>query len=162
MDAFERLREAETDEELAELRGLLEQTGYSGFRRLLQGFERMIKGFADGEEAAAKALVAKARKAVPDPGAISPAWDRVWDKLERMIDYKKKALQAVPPEEREGEWQILIDNPYVNREVACYPGLTFEEASYIYARFRGELENNEYIRLQKIVLHLTEFGGDPD
>lgn len=161
MEAFDRFQKAESEEQFAELREWLAGAGYSEFRRFLKGFEQLIKSFSDGEEQKVKALVAKARKAVPDPGRISPSWDRIWDRLEQMIAYKCRALQAVPAQERDGEWQILIDNPYTNREVACYPGLTFVDAAYIYAQFRGELENNEYIRLQKIVTHLTEFGSDP-
>lgn len=160
MNAFKMFQEAESDEQLAELRSWFERIGYAEFRSFLYQFEDLIKSFSDGQDGAMQALVAKARKAMPDPGAISPSWERIWDKLDRMIANKVKALRAVPPEERDGEWQILIDNPYTNREVACYPGLTFAEAAFIYARFRDELDNNEYVRLQKIVTHLTEFGGD--
>lgn len=159
IDVFDDFVEAKSESQFAELKQKLAAGGYSAFYRFIEGFKDRIRSFQDGEAEDVLALIAKAKEAVPDPGDISPAWAYIWEKLESMTRYKLKALQTVQAEERAGEWQVLIDNPYVNREVACYPGLTFEEAVYIYAQFRPELENNEYIRLQKIQTHLTEFGG---
>lgn len=160
IDAFEYFLEAKTPAQFEELKKSLVGGGYSAFYRFIEGLKGRIKAFGDGEAEGILALIAKAKEAVPAPGEISPAWTYIWEKLEQMTLYKKKALEAVAKDVREGEWQVLIDNPYVNREVACYPGLTFEEAVFIYAQFRPDLENNEYIRLQKIQTHLTEFGGE--
>ena len=162
MIAYELLLKAETDEQLAELRGMLVEGGYSSFYRFLDQIKMTIKSFADGEEDEVFALITRARQAVPEPGSISPSWTYIWDKLEQITRNKLHALQSVPSAVRDGEWQVLIDNPFVNREVACYPGLNFTDAVYIYAQFRYELEQNEYIRLQKIVTHLTEFGSPPE
>lgn len=159
MNPFEYFLKAESEAQIAELRDTFAQEGYPAFYRFLDRFKMVIKTFHDGQEGEVLALIAKARQAVPEPGAISPSWTHIWDKLEKMTEYKLKILQSVPQEERNGEWQILIDNPFTNREVACYPGLSFADAVYIYAQFRPDLEDNEYIRLQKIQTHVTEFGG---
>lgn len=58
------------------------------------------------------------------------------------------------------EWQVLIDNPYSNQHIAVYPALSFQEAIYLYAYFRTSLEQNEYIRLQKIETVITNTGAD--
>ena len=158
VNTYELLLEAGTEAELVAVRDTLLRSGYSGFYKFLESMKAKIKGFGDGEQGEVLALIAKAREAVPNPGEISPSWTYIWDLLEKMTQYKLKVLQTVPVTEREGEWQVLIDNPFQNREVACYPGLTFEAAAYIYAQFRPELEHNEYIRLQKIQTHITEFG----
>jgi len=158
MHTFDYFLAAKTDSQLAELQDTFNQEGYPTFYRFLDQFKTYIKGFQDGQADEVKALIAKARIAVPNPGSISPSWTYIWDQLEKTTDCKIKLLQSVKPSEREGEWQILIDNPFMNREVACYPGLTFIEAAYIYAQFRPDLEKNEYIRLQKIQTHVTEFG----
>lgn len=157
---WEALLQAETDADKEALRAELISGGYSVFYRLLDAFRKRIEHFGDGEADSVLAMIDKGREVVPDPAKISPAWDGIWTKLERMVSFKQRALDTIPPEKRDGEWQVLIDNPYENRETACYPGLTFMEAVFIYAKFRPELMNNEYVRLQKVDTHLTEFGAD--
>ncbi len=159
MNVFETFVQAQTREQQSELRAMLQQGGYPAFYRFLDQFRAYLKAFGDGQAEEARGLIEKARRTMPEPGKISPAWTYIWDQFEAMVQHKVKIFEQVPAETRDGEWQILIDNPYMNREVACYPGLTFQDAAYIYAKFRPELENNEYIRLQKIQTHITEFGA---
>lgn len=154
---FERFLNADSGQ-LGELREHISIEGYSGFYSFLEKLKARIKWFADDETDSMRELLDKAMHIVPNPGALSPSWTYIWERLDRMIQCKIGLLQAVPPQERDGEWQVLIDNPFMNREVACYPALSFMEASYIYAQFRPDLENNEYIRLQKIQTHITESG----
>jgi hypothetical protein len=158
MNVFEHFVQAESQEELAELIETFNREGYPAFHKFQSQFREYFKSFYDDQAVEAQALIAKAKRTLPNPGAISPSWTYIWDDFEALVDYKLKVLATVPHDARDGEWQILIDNPYTNREVACYPGLTFLDAAYIYAKFRPELENNEYIRLQKIQTHVTEFG----
>lgn len=157
---WETLLRAETDADKEALRAELVGGGYPVFYRLLESYRQRINSFGDGEAEEVLALIDKGRELVPDPSKISPAWADVWAKLEQMVQYKQRALDAVPADKRDGEWQVLIDNPFENRETACYPGLTFMEAVFIYAKFRPELMNNEFVRLQKVDTHLTEFGAD--
>lgn len=159
-NVWDALQNAEWPEDREALRERLLNGGYSAFYQLLEALRERIRLFGDGEADEVLALLDKAKAVVPEPGGISPAWQNVWTLLEQMIRFKQRALEAVPAEERDGEWQVLIDNPYENRETACYPGLNFMEAAFIYAKFRPELMENEYVRLQKVVTHLTEFGAD--
>jgi hypothetical protein len=155
---FEQFLNIKTEQQTIELQDRMNQAGYSLFYDFLDSFQKHIHQFRDEEAEHMKHLVAKARTILPNPGSISPAWTYIWDKLDHMITYKVRVLQAVAQDDRNGDWQVLIDNPSTNREVACYPGLTFYDAAYVYAQFRHELEKNEYIRMQKIQTHITEFG----
>ncbi|MEX1030935.1 MAG: hypothetical protein WDZ91_12960 [Paenibacillaceae bacterium] len=155
---FELFLKVETEQQTIELQDWMNKVGYSLFYDFLESFKKHIQKFRDEEAEQMKALVAKANRILPNPGAISPSWTYIWDKLDNMINYKVRVLQAIPQDDRSGDWQVLIDNPSTNREVACYPGLTFYDAAYVYAQFRPELEKNEYIRMQKIQTHITEFG----
>lgn len=155
---FDQFLDAGSEQQLGELRAQIKIEGYSGFYSFLENVKKKIKSFGDEEADSMRELLNRAIDIVPNPGALSPSWTYIWDRLDRMIQCKIALLQAVPPQDRDGEWQVLIDNPFMNREVACYPALSFMEASYIYAQFRPELENNEYIRLQKIQTHITESG----
>ena len=76
-----------------------------------------------------------------------------------MLHWKVYVYRKVPPGDREGEWQILMDNPYTNQEVVCYPGLTFDDAANLFAYFRPNLVKNEYLRMQKVSTAITEHGG---
>lgn len=159
IDAFNQLVQAESDEHLDALRRFFQDKGFSAFRGFLDEFHTYIKKLQDGQSDEAYALIDKARRMMPQPEKLSPSWAGIWDQLARMIEFKLKALREIPADVRDGEWQVLVDNPYMNREVACYPALDFEEASYLYAKFRPTLEHHEYIRIQKIQTHLTEFGN---
>ncbi len=161
MNLFETFVQAQSQEQQLELQTFIYQEGYPALYKLLEQFRVYIKAFEDHQIEEAMSFVEKGRALLPEPGRISPAWTYIWDQFAAMVEHKGNVFNQVPADARDGEWQILIDNPFMNREVACYPGLTFMDAAYIYAKFRPELENNEYIRLQKIVTHVTEFGA-PD
>lgn len=125
--------------------------GYSLFSELLEGLKEFLVTSSEEQMDQLKALVSKGRQIIPDPGAVSPAWERIWEDYEGYIARKQEALTMVPPEERGGEWQIIMDNPFTNEGIACYPGLSFVEAAYLYAYFHKDLKKNEYLRLQKVV-----------
>lgn len=139
--------------------GELARGGYSAFSDLLDGLRRHLAAAEEEQIPQLKELVKKGRSMVPDPGAISPSWETVWDDFDRYITFKLEAMSAIAAPEREGEWQIVMNNPYTNDGIACYPGLTFPEAAYLYAYFRKDLKKNEYLRMQKIV-NLLVVQGD--
>lgn len=154
---FERFQKAGEDE-YEILREEYKNGGYSMFSELLEGLKGLLLSCAEDHIEPLKALVEKGKRIIPDPGAISPSWERVWQDYEGYIARKTEALAAVAPHERDGEWQIVMDNPFTNEGIACYPGLTFVEAAYLYAYFRKDLKKNEYLRLQKIANLLLAEG----
>ena len=95
----------------------------------------------------------------PEPSQYSPSFQFVWNELHTIFENKLQILHTVPIEEREGEWQILSDNPHTHREILCIPELNFLEAAYYYGYYRVDLKRNEYIRLQKVHNVHMEFGS---
>jgi hypothetical protein len=148
-EIFERFQSAGENEYEA-LRQEYKSGGYSMFSELLEGLRQALLIAAEEQMDHLRSLVSKGRLIIPDPGAISPSWERIWTDYEGYITRKSEALAIVEPANRDGEWQIVMDNPYTNESIACYPGLSFVEAAYLYAYFRKDLKKNEYLRLQKI------------
>lgn len=156
-EMFDRFASADAEAYPA-LREAYKQGGYSMFNELLESLRHELMQADEAGMDRIAQLVAKGREIVPDPGAISPSWERIWEDYERYIAYKSEALTAVAPADRNGEWQIVMDNPYTNEGIACYPALSFVEAAYLYAYFRKSLKKNEYLRLQKIANLLMVHG----
>jgi hypothetical protein len=152
------LKEASSEGELQKLGDFIAKNGYPLLKQLLDALNDEIKRFTDGDAHELTEWIARAKRAVPEPGSISPFWDKIWGELESMVMHKRNALTKINPDQRAGEWQIIIDNPYSQQEVVCYPGLSFDKAAYLYGYFRSGLEKNEYIRLQKVVSLLIETG----
>jgi len=148
--SFRRFRELDGDAELRAFREGMERAGYSAFFAFVSDFREAIKRYTDEEAAAMAALIERARALFPVPGRFSPAWENVWTELERICAAKNEALAAIPPAARDGEWQVLIDNPYVSQPVVCYPGLSFLDAVYLFGYFRQDLAPNERLRLQRV------------
>ncbi|MEX2460874.1 MAG: hypothetical protein WD469_06180 [Paenibacillaceae bacterium] len=148
---FEQFQQATTLEANNELRAMLESGGYSLFSLLLEGLKAHLITCDEISLEQAKQLIVKGREIVPQPFVISPSWEKVWEEMEHLIFYKGEALRSIPLSDRDGEWQIIMDNPFTNEGVTCYPALSFADAAYLYGYFRRDLRKNEYIRLQKIV-----------
>ena len=159
INPYEHLIKASSIEQLKELQQLLKIEGYSYFRRILDGLKDQLKAFTDDDIDDFILIFNKAKQCVPQPGRISPAWETIWSELEQIMTYKIELLQSIPLAERVGEWQIIMDNPYTNQEVVCYPNLTFLDAAYLYGYFRPLLEKNEYIQVQKVQNILTVLGS---
>ncbi|MEW9699374.1 hypothetical protein [Paenibacillus sp. SI8] len=155
-DVFEKLQ---TEEEATAFQHNLLQAGYSGFRSLLDGFTEALKTAMDAEIEELERTIGKARRLFPEPVLFSPSWERIWPELEATLAAKKGVLETVSASDRGGEWQVILDNPLAVQEVVCYPGLPFQEAAYLYAYFRPQLEKSEYIRLQKIQTLIQDTGA---
>ena len=148
---FIQFQEATTIKAYDELRNMFENGGYSLFSQLLEGLKVHLVDCDETSLEQAKQLITKGRAIVPQPFVISPSWEKVWDEMERLIFHKGEALRSIPLSERAGEWQIIMDNPFTNEGISCYPALSFADAAYLYGYFRKDLRKNEYIRLQKII-----------
>ena len=145
--------------QLKQLSQELLQGGYSAVFRFVEQFRERIKTFGDEEIEKMQQLITKGETFLPEPGAVSPSWQDLWEHFRLVTDYKINALKTIPASERDGEWQVLLDNPYTHQDIVCYPGLTFAEAAYLYGYFRSDLKKNEYIRMQKVQNLIMEFGS---
>ncbi|MBW7456020.1 hypothetical protein ACFOLF_01450 [Paenibacillus sepulcri] len=134
--------------------------GFTAVRRFLDDFRAYLREFRDEDGERAAELLQYAKAALPEPGRMSPSWVYIWKEFEGIIQTKRQVLASIGKASREGEWQVLLDNPYSNQNIAVYPALTFMEAVYMFAYFRTDLLNNEYLRLQKIDTLITFAGSD--
>ncbi|WP_248925805.1 hypothetical protein [Paenibacillus hamazuiensis] len=157
-NVFETLEKAVSEEQLAELQQTINEGGYSAFYQLQEGFHEKVKNFVDEDGPEVQQLIEKARKLFPEPKKFSPSWQSLWDELAETTRLKIRVFQTIPKADRDGEWQIVMDNPVAVQDIVCYPGLEFMDAAYMFGYFRPKLEKNEYIRLQKIQNVIMEFG----
>lgn len=125
-------------------------SGYFSFYAFAEHFREGLRQYDDTHIELYARLLERSRKLFPEPARFSPSFSELWDEIEGIYRAKTEALSAVPASEREGEWQVLIDNPYVTHQVVCYPSLSFIEAAYLYGYFQRELKPNELLRLQRI------------
>ncbi|NBC68123.1 hypothetical protein GT003_03825 [Paenibacillus sacheonensis] len=159
---FAQLKELRTGSDLEAFGESMRQAGFTPMRKFLDEFRVYLRAYEDAECGAAAELLRRAMKAVPEPGRMSPSWTYIWREYDGIVRTKAQIFRDIPASSRDGEWQVLLDNPFSNQNIAVYPGLTFIEAAYMFAYFRTELANNEYIRLQKIATVITVSGADSD
>jgi len=145
-------------ERRAELKAAVEREGYDAFRALVDQLAAALKRCDETEFDELAARIAAGAELFPEPVRFSPTWQNVWDELSAKLRWKRFAFESVPPAEREGEWQIILDNPYTTQEIVCYPSLSFLEAAYLFGYFKPTLVSNEYLRLQKVVTAIVQSG----
>ncbi|WP_276357962.1 hypothetical protein [Cohnella caldifontis] len=133
-----------------DFRAAMEAKGYYAFFGFIEDLRATLKRYEEEEKDEVGKLLGQCRTDFPNLSRYSPSWERLWDELTSIYEAKNEALAEVPLSERDGEWQVLIDNPYTPQQVVCYPGLGFADAAYLYAYFQQDLKPNEYLRLQKV------------
>jgi hypothetical protein len=153
------LTQAHTEQQLSDLQNAVYTEGFSGFYRLLEGFTERLKTSSDKDMLEIQDLIAKAKKLFPDPVKFSPSWEQIWQELEDIAATKIRIFHTIAPDQREGEWQVVMDNPNMTQDVVCYPALSFMEGAYLYAYFHPRMVASEYLRLQKIQTLIMEFGS---
>ncbi|XID94710.1 hypothetical protein ACF3MZ_09425 [Paenibacillaceae bacterium WGS1546] len=149
----------EGDEAERTLRAEIESGGYFAFFAFIEAFRDGLKQYADGEIETYRRKLARVRALFPSPEKFSPSWSAIWEEFDTIFRGKNEALSAIPESRRDGEWQILLDNPYSHQQVVCYPGLPFLEAAYMYGYFQRELKPNELLRMQKVTELLSVNGN---
>jgi hypothetical protein len=128
----------------------MDAKGYFAFYEFVEEVREALKKYGDAEIEDMGRLISRLRADFPAPERYSPAWSGLWDVLAGIYQAKNEIMSEVPPAERGGEWQVQIDNPYTTEQAACYPGLSFADAAYLFAYFKQGLKPNEYLRLQKV------------
>ncbi|UVI27635.1 hypothetical protein [Paenibacillus spongiae] len=159
-DYFHQFCEVRDETSALSLGSKFRADGFTAVRRFLDEFRDYLRQFGDAECQQASERLQLARAMLPNPGEVSPSWVNIWKEYDSIIRTKRVVLGSIPVTAREGEWQVLLDNPHSNQNIAVYPGLTFMEAIYMFAYFRSDMMPSEYIRLQKIDTLLTFTGVD--
>ncbi|MBO9599913.1 MAG: hypothetical protein J7559_19090 [Cohnella sp.] len=134
-------------------------SGYFAFYAFAEQFREGLRLYDETQIELYGRLLERSRGLFPEPARFSPSFDELWDEFEGIYRAKNEAIAAIPVSERNGEWQVLIDNPYSTQQVVCYPGLSFIEAAYLYGYFQRELKPNELLRLQRITHCISVRGS---
>lgn len=124
--------------------------GYFAFYAFVDEIKEALKSYGDADQEQISRLLDRLRADFPSPERFSPSWQGLWDELTGIYHAKNELLSEIAPEERGGEWQVQIDNPYTPEQAVCYPGLSFADAAYLFAYFRQGLKPHEYLRLHKV------------
>ena len=152
-------RTLETIEQRNAFRQAVVSKGYYALYAFIEDFRLLLQNYEDQDVPQVGQWLRNAREDFPEPQQFSPAWSTLWDEFTLIYEAKNEVLADIPDSEREGEWQVLIDNPYLPHQVVCYPGLSFIDAAYTFAYFQKDLKPNEVLRLQK-VSHTRVKTGD--
>lgn len=139
-----------SNEQRAAFRHAMEAKGYSAFFPFVEDMRNVLKNYDESDQQAIGQLLQRSRADFPEPHRYSPSWAGLWNEFDHLYAAKNDVMRDIPVPEREGEWQVLIDNPYLPHQVVCYPALTFVDAAYTYAYFQKDLKPNEMLRLQKV------------
>jgi hypothetical protein len=137
----------------------MEEAGYFAFYKFAEDFRNGLKSYSDADINHYRHKIDRARSLFPTPERFSPSWSVLWEEFEIIFNSKNDALSAIPADSRDGEWQVLIDNPYTHQPVVCYPNLVFLEAAYMYGYFKRDLKPHECLRLQKVAELLLSYGN---
>ncbi|OGX68214.1 MAG: hypothetical protein A2189_05805, partial [Paenibacillus sp. RIFOXYA1_FULL_44_5] len=140
---YTKFSQAATEAEFEEFQEAAERSGYASFRAFLDKLQHDLKAGEEAELAVIAEKLQKAKKAMPEPGKLSPSWANIWEELTQLASFKREVIQTIPAVEWEGEWQIVLDNPHTKDEVVCYPSLSFLEAAYLFGYFKLDLKRNE-------------------
>ncbi|BBI33707.1 hypothetical protein [Cohnella abietis] len=136
----------------------METAGYFAFYTFIEDFRGGLKSYSDEDKQLYRLKLDRASALFPTPEQFSPSWNTIWEQFNIIFVAKNEALSAISPSLRDGEWQILIDNPYSHQQVVCYPSLVFTEAAYMYGYFQRDLKPHECLRMQKVTELLTVNG----
>lgn len=155
---FQKFVECKESHELEQIKEEILNGGYRSLYRFIGEFREAIKTYDDKDKDLMEHAVEKARQVFPNPGSISPSWQNIWGDFSQICKIKNEVFSQIPEQTRDGEWQVLMDNPYTHQDVVCYPGLSFLEATYLYSYFRISLNKNEVIRIQKVQTLISDHG----
>jgi len=153
---YMRIKQQE-DEQL--FREAMKAAGYFSFYTFVEDFRKGLIAYSEEDCSLYQSKLELARALFPEPERFSPSWSAIWDEFDLIFRCKNEVLSAIPRSRRDGEWQILLDNPYTHQQVVCYPNLPFLEAAYMYGYFQRELKPHEMLRLQKVVELLSTNGS---
>ncbi len=131
---------------------------FSGVHELIFRIKNEMRHAEEEEMEELKELLRDLQREIPEPGQFSPSWEKIWDELNEEWSTKMKVYRNVDPHERDGEWQVIFNNPYSTEGVVCHTDLSFSEAAYLYAHFRRLSSRHEMIKLQKAFTVLREVG----
>lgn len=156
---LEELSFIRTDEQKLSFKKNIENIGFSALNRLILSFYDKLKFMEEKEFKEVKRWVELGKELFPNLFLISPSWENTWEELMGIYTIKVALFEEVPQNQRDGEWQVIFDNPLSNDEIVCNPNLSFVVATYLMAKYQLHLKKAEYVKLQKVALSITKKGN---
>ncbi|MFX0559830.1 hypothetical protein TEPIDINF_001236 [Tepidibacillus infernus] len=155
---FEQFTQLSLEEEKIEFKNKLEAVGFTAMNQLIQDFYEKLKNMDELEFDQIKKWLQWGSELFPNLSVISPSWENTWQDLAKIYDVKVGYFMEIPKEQRDGEWQVLFDNPFSTEGVVCHPRKTFNEATYLAAKYQLYMKKAEIVELQKIQLCYMKRG----
>lgn len=157
-DFYTAFKNVHSPEEKQELVKEIEAQGYALMNEWIKRLDIDLQLADEGHLDQIGKELLTAQELWPNPEKFSPLWDNKWEDLLSILAIKKQVYQEVPASEREGEWQILFDNPFSTEGTVIHVKLSFPTAAYQYAKYRHGLHKHEYVTIQKAHRYITEYG----
>lgn len=155
---FEQFIEITTDEQKIQFKNSIEEAGFSAFNQLIQSIYNNLKLMEEKEFKQLKIWLELGRELFPDLVSVSPSWENTWRDTFKIYQIKVDLYKEIPEEERNGEWQVLFDNPFSTEEIVCNPNKTFAEATYLMAKYQLGIKKTEIVKLQKVTTVIIRKG----
>ena len=96
------LQNAQSQADYEEVKTRLNEGGYASFSDLLEQLKSQLKSCDETNLDDVKQALTNAKQAFPLPEQFSPAWQNIWNELDKMLSYKRSALKQVPLAEQRG------------------------------------------------------------
>lgn len=154
----EKFVQASSEEEIAELREILQGQGYAFVNDWIIQLKKDLEQAEEEQLIHFEEKLKVAEEILPEPQKLSPLWEGIWSELGFFLQEKQSVFKRVPAAEQTGEWQLLFNNPYSTEGMVIHTDLSFPEAAYRFAQYRKDLAKNEFIYLQKVFRYITECG----
>ncbi|MFV9510038.1 hypothetical protein [Tepidibacillus sp. LV47] len=155
---FEDFKSLMTEEDRQDFKKAVEQAGFAAFNELNRSFYDELKKLEENGFETMEEWIELGRKLFPDLTQFSPSWEFFWDEISQIYQNKKEFYQLVPKEERNGEWQVLFDNPFSTDGIVCHTGKNFAEATYLAAKYQLSMKKAEILKLQKVSQTIIKRG----
>lgn len=155
---FERMTSLENEQESEQFVKEIQEQGFMALNNLINSFYEKIKEMEDKEFKQVEIWIQLGKDLLPDLATFSPTWSNTWKNLQTIFERKVEFYSQVPLAEREGEWQVLFDNPFITDDIVCNSNLKFAEATYLIAKYLLNLKKSEIVKLQKVITYAKTTG----
>ncbi|TCS84460.1 hypothetical protein [Tepidibacillus fermentans] len=147
---FDDFKKLTTKEEKKVYKQTVEQGGFAVFNELIRSFHEELKKLDENGFEQMQDWIELGKELFPELYRFSPTWEYFWDEITQLYQNKQEFYQIVPKEERDGEWQVLFDNPFSTEGIVCHTDKNFAEATYLAAKYQLSMKKAEILKLQKV------------
>jgi len=156
---FERFIHLSDESDKLDFKQSIEKAGFSAINQWIHSLYDHVKKMDEPEFNQVKRWLECGKELFPDLAVYSPSWANTWKELFEIHRRKADYYFTVSSDQRDGEWQVLYDNPFATDGIVCHTNKTFPEATYLAAKYQLGLKRAEYVKLQKVLTSLVHRGS---